>query len=252
MTNKNHQNREEAKELRSNKGGSYMIPAAILVAGVLIAGAFFYSAGSSNPAEPSQPSQSSGSAVSVDIENEPFIGDPNAPVTMVWFSDMNCMFCRRFAQETFPKIVKDYVQNGKVKVVKKAFITMGEDSYVLHRASQAVWEMVGKEKPELYWRWAKAISDDQPTRKKNSKPVMEDIISTTQKVDGMDAEELVEKIGTISREEIQNDIEQGRQRGISGTPGFVIYKTGSDTGTTVSGAQPYTVFQQTLDQLLES
>ena len=42
-------------------------------------------------------------------------GKADAPVTMVDFSDFQCPFCGRYAATTFPQIMKDYVDSGKVK-----------------------------------------------------------------------------------------------------------------------------------------
>ncbi|QKQ98383.1 thioredoxin domain-containing protein [Candidatus Nanohaloarchaea archaeon] len=202
-----------------------------------------------------QDNKDGGNTVSVaDLtwENDPVLGSKDAEVTLVWFSDLNCMYCRRFAQNTFPQIRENYVSQGEVRVVKKDFITMGANSVTLAKASQAAWQLVGEENPKVYWRWTDAISENQPERKRNSQTVTEDIISTTREVDGIKAEQLREKMKEISREEIQQDIQDGKQRGISGTPGFLIFRTGSDEATQMTGAQPYSVFKSEINKLLES
>lgn len=185
-------------------------------------------------------------------EDDPVLGNKDAEVTLVWFSDLNCMYCRRFAQNTFPQIRENFVNSGDVRVVKKDFITMGENSFTLAKASQAAWQLVGEENPEVFWTWSDTISENQPERKKNSKSVTEDILSTTRNIDGIDAEQLRQKMKEIDRQEIQEDISQGKQRGISGTPGFLIFKTGSGQATTMTGAQPYSTFESEIKNLLES
>lgn len=50
---------------------------------------------------------------SVDIGHLPALGDKNAKVTIIDFSDFECPFCRRFFEETFSKIKKDYIDTGK-------------------------------------------------------------------------------------------------------------------------------------------
>ena len=44
--------------------------------------------------------------------------------------------------------------------------------------------------------------------------------------------------------EVEKDLEDGQASGVTGTPAFFI------NGQLVSGAQPFTVFQQIIDQLL--
>jgi protein-disulfide isomerase len=52
----------------------------------------------------------------VDVANGtlPVLGNPNAPVKIVEFSDFECPFCRRFYQDTFPQLKKEYIDTGKV------------------------------------------------------------------------------------------------------------------------------------------
>lgn len=45
------------------------------------------------------------------------IGDLAAPVTIIEFSDFECPFCRRFALETEPALVKTYVEQGQVRFI---------------------------------------------------------------------------------------------------------------------------------------
>ncbi|MEX0587505.1 MAG: thioredoxin domain-containing protein, partial [Patescibacteria group bacterium] len=55
--------------------------------------------------------------VEVSVDDDPVIGDPNAPVTIVEFVDFECPFCKSFFEETFPKIKSDYIDTGKVRFV---------------------------------------------------------------------------------------------------------------------------------------
>jgi hypothetical protein len=45
------------------------------------------------------------------------LGNPNAPVTMIEFADLQCPFCRDYALNALPAIVQEYVRPGKVKLV---------------------------------------------------------------------------------------------------------------------------------------
>ena len=53
-----------------------------------------------------------------DIETR---GNKAAPVTMIEFSDYQCPFCKRHFQQTVPRLVKDYVDSGKVRYVFRDF-----------------------------------------------------------------------------------------------------------------------------------
>jgi protein-disulfide isomerase len=56
------------------------------------------------------------------------LGNPNAPVTLVQFEDLQCPFCRAYTVNEFPSLVRDYVRSGKVKVVFRNFTFIGNDS----------------------------------------------------------------------------------------------------------------------------
>lgn len=61
----------------------------------------------------------------------PIQGKLSAPITIVEFGDFQCGFCARFAKETEPKINETYIQNGKVNMIFKNFVTHGPDSYTV-------------------------------------------------------------------------------------------------------------------------
>jgi protein-disulfide isomerase len=56
------------------------------------------------------------------------LGNPNAPVTMVEYIDLQCPFCQQFETQVMPDIIKNYVRNGKVKVEARILAFLGPDS----------------------------------------------------------------------------------------------------------------------------
>lgn len=63
------------------------------------------------------------------------LGDPQAPILLVEFVDLQCPFCRQFAAESWPDIVARYIRTGKVKMELRLTGLLGEDST---RANKAV------------------------------------------------------------------------------------------------------------------
>jgi protein-disulfide isomerase len=76
------------------------------------------------------------------------LGNPQAPVTMVEFADLQCPFCREFALGGLPAIVREYVRPGKVKLVFAGLAFIGPDSEAALRATYAaglqsrLWEFL--------------------------------------------------------------------------------------------------------------
>ena len=54
-------------------------------------------------------------------DDDAFLGDKDAPVTIVEFSEYQCPYCERHVRETVPQIMEKYVDTGKVKYVFRDF-----------------------------------------------------------------------------------------------------------------------------------
>ena len=227
---------------------------AILVAGVLIAGAVIYSSKGNSGAVAVQGAQQQVAAqaaqpIAVDISKvktagEPFVGKVDAPVTVAYWYDYQCPFCQRNEQVAMSQLVKDYVDSGKVKIVFKDYAFLGPDSQTLGQYSRAVWEAA----PDKFYLWHKAIFDNQGTEN-TGWATKEKILSITTGVLGANVtskvSQLVATKGTDYQKQMEADKTEGTQMGITGTPGAII-------GTQlVSGAQPYASFKKTIDAALQ-
>ncbi len=179
----------------------------------------------------------------VDIENEPFIGDKDAPVVMAYWLDYQCPFCKRFETETMPTLIENYVNTGKLKIVFKDFQFLGEDSTTAGLFANAIWELY----PQSFQAWNQAMYEKQDDENAGFGK-KEDIIALTRTISGIDADKvasLVESKGQAYQQELSEDSTEGTKFGVSGTPGFVIGES------SVTGAQPLSVFTQIIDALLQ-
>jgi protein-disulfide isomerase len=59
--------------------------------------------------------------VVMDVAQEPFQGDANAPLTLVEMTDFQCPFCGRHVKSRIPEIMKNYVSTGKLRYVVRDF-----------------------------------------------------------------------------------------------------------------------------------
>lgn len=57
----------------------------------------------------------------IGIDDDPLLGPADAKVTIIEFGDYQCPSCRAFWRETLPRIKKDYVDTGKVRIVFRDF-----------------------------------------------------------------------------------------------------------------------------------
>ncbi len=99
---------------------NFSVPVAIVVAGILIAGAVYFFAnkgavqGATNLAlQPSQGDTASLDKMRAITKDDHVRGNPNAPVKIVEYSDTECPFCKRF-HVTMKQIMDEYRKGGNV------------------------------------------------------------------------------------------------------------------------------------------
>lgn len=213
----------------AEKSSPFFIPGAIIIAGVLIAGAIVYTNSMTNPTG-GKGNQLAGAVPVVEgdlSDNDPALGDPNAPVTIVEFSDFQCPFCGRFFQQTEPQIIEKYVKTGKAKFVYRDFAFLGQESEWAAMAAECANEQ-GK-----FWEYHDYLFTHQDGEnegtfdKKNLKTFAGKIALDQTRFDScLDGDKYLE--------EIRKDTEAGRTAGVSGTPTTFI------NGKAVVGAVPFT------------
>ena len=193
-------------------------------------------------------SNPSSTIILVSLDDDPVKGDPNAPITMVEFSDFQCPFCARFFTETLPLIQKNYIDTGKVKFVYRDFPIPS----IHQNAIPAAIAAECADEQGMFWEYHDKIFENQILWKDLDN---QNVVSTFEQF----AKELDLDTDTFNTclesakylDEVQNDLNDGVSYGVAGTPGFFIGNEKIGYGM-VSGAQPYAAFQQVFDQLLVS
>lgn len=192
------------------------------------------------PAAPSAPAPA-GDPPSID--DDAVLGDEDAPVTIVEFTDYQCPFCQRHYEQTYGQIKSQYVDTGKVKLVVRDYpLSFHPNAQPAAEAAECAgdqdkyFEMHDKLFGGLS-AWGN-LPDAKPTFEQYAQEIGLDVA---------DYKDCVAK-GTHTQE-VQQDMADGSAAGISGTPGFwVIGPDGK--GEMISGAQPFTNFQATIDKYL--
>ncbi|MDB4991762.1 MAG: disulfide bond formation protein DsbA [Parcubacteria group bacterium] len=216
----------------------YLTPIAILLAAVIIAFALFYGHGASKNATDGT---GAGAAAAVDVKNiktdgDPYIGQANAPQTMVLFYDYQCPFCKQFELGVTPKLVEQYVKTGKLKIVFKDFQFLGNDSIDAAVFGRAVWES----QPDKFYEWYVAMfnaQDDEGDQGFGDLASIEKLAGTIKGLDVAKADALVKSKRPAYESAITADRAEGAALGINGTPTIVV---GKQVLTGLSSDQYYT------------
>ena len=65
------------------------------------------------------------------------LGSPNAPIRLVEYADLQCVYCGAWARDVFPTLVRRYVRTGKVQLEFRGLAFVGDDSRVGLRTALA-------------------------------------------------------------------------------------------------------------------
>ncbi|MBK8901494.1 MAG: thioredoxin domain-containing protein [Anaerolineaceae bacterium] len=190
-------------------------------------------------AQAAQPQPPSG-PVDIPIENAYAIGNPNAPVTIVEYTDFQCPFCSRHFEQTFSQLKEDYIDAGVVYYVFKDFPLTQIHPQAVAAANAA--RCAGEQDAYLAMHdvlfanqseWSGRSDADTLFNQYAAEMALDETAFATCLTEGR------------YEEQIYADLNEGSSFGVSGTPAFFL------NGYFLSGAQPYNTFVDAVAFLLE-
>lgn len=167
----------------------------------------------------------------IDVDDDPSLGPPDAPITIVEFSDFNCPYCKRFHGETFPALLAAYPD--QIHFVYRDFPVVG--GFEAAQAAECANEQGG------FWPFHDLLlSGNEPTLNANAYGVYADEL-------GLDSQALLDCVESGQfTDEVEADARYASGLGVTGTPTFFI------NGIPLVGAQPIQAFQQVIDSELSN
>lgn len=180
--------------------------------------------------------QTSNASATVDFEEFPALGDEDAPVTIVEYSDYGCPHCRDYVLNTSEQVIEEYVESGQVRYVVHSF-NLGRPETAL--AAEASW-CAADQGESQFFDYQYHVFDNFGTPYNQS-----NLIALAEDVEGIDVDAFS---SCLSSRTHQNDVEIARRsasnRGISSTPTFFI------NDQKIEGNQPFEVLQSVIEQEL--
>jgi len=192
------------------------------------------------------PTEQSKITIKISADNDPIIGNPDAPITIIEFSDFQCPFCARFYTQTLPLIHEEYIESGKVKLVFRDYPIQ---SIHPNAVPAAVASECANEQGKFKEMHDMLFENQSEWSRQDTTDVLSLFSQYATKIQ-LEQETFDScLINGKYLEEIKKDLDDGRDYGVSGTPGFFV---GNDQIGYVElrGAQPFDSFKKIIDAQL--
>jgi protein-disulfide isomerase len=219
------------------KENKMLIPGAIVVAGILIAGAMFFGGGESND--------------SPDVGDEPdinfneisnddhILGNPDARIKVVEYSDIDCPFCSTFHQ-TMHQVIDEYGMDGDVAWVYRHFpiAQLHPDATRKAVASECVADL-GDD--TAFWNYLDILFERDES--------VGDLASIAAEV-GVDSAEFTTCLNSGRFDSnVADDLADAQRAGGRGTPHSLIIVEGEMVGA-IPGALPFDSVKAQIDNII--
>ncbi len=223
------------------------IPIAILIGFAMIAAAIFFSGGITGKAPTTgneAPAELATKSIRPVDESDHILGNPNAPIVFVEYSDFDCPFCKKYHEETIKPIMEEYGSTGKVALVFRQFPLqqLHPNAPKIAEATECVAELGGN---DAFWKFVDLIFGE---REINAQTDMTKLTTyaTTVGVDSTAFTTCLDESRYAT--DVNADLADGANAGVTGTPNTFVL-VGNQQGS-INGAQPYEVVKQLIENIL--
>ncbi|MDD5547627.1 MAG: thioredoxin domain-containing protein [Candidatus Pacebacteria bacterium] len=233
----------------------FLLPASILIAGILVAGSVIYSTGlktSGTGGTANIQQVVAGDAAKLE-KDDPVIGDAKAPVTVIIYSDPSCPFCGAAAGQNkevmdylkqrmptwtaaVPGIMEEYVKTGKVRLAFRYFPGHG-------KGVEAMKMMLCANDQGKFWEVHDKFFANQPLMENGQNDKLKELMAGM----GLDMNKINSCLTSKKYDsKLDKDTASGKALNIQGTPALVINGQKME-----EGAQPFAAVKEIIDGLLK-
>lgn len=229
------------------------IPAAIIIVGVLIAGAIIYSKDKNTIGTAvDAPQQQQAAQQTGDLEkmtpissSDHIRGNPNAPVKIVEYSDTECPFCKRF-HDTMKQVMNEYGKDGKVAWIYRHFPL--DQLHTKARNEAVAFECANEQGGnDKFWSYADRLYEITPANNGLDPAELPKIAEYV----GLDKTKFITCLASTKYDKhIEEEVQNAQTTGGNGTPwSIVIGENGKKYP--LSGAQPISAIKQLIEIALQ-
>ncbi len=168
-----------------------------------------------------------------------FLGNPEAPVTVVEFIDYQCPYCERYYRTIYPELKKNYIDTGKIKFALHNLAFLGDESVQAAAASKCASEQ------SKFWEYSAALFKNQDGEnlggfetKKLKEIARENGLESTAFNTCIDSKKYISVV--------EKETDSAKAYGFDGTPVTVV------NNKVIMGAQPFKIFSDIIEENLKS
>lgn len=158
----------------------------------------------------------------IDYENQPFIGDENAPVEIIEFGDYKCPHCGEFNSSMVPLIKEEFIDTGKAKFYFMNYSFIAPDSTTAALYAETVFQELGS---EVFWEFHDLLFANQATEEGQENYMDENFLTAV--LAEVASTEEVKQVGQAFRDNkgdasLDKDMEMANKLGVNSTPAIYI------------------------------
>ena len=172
----------------------------------------------------------------------PVLGNKDAKVTLVEFSDFQCPFCEQFYTDLLPQLKKEYIDTGKAKLAFRHYPLeqIHPNAQKAHEASECANEQ------DKFWDYHDLLFKNQQEWAGLEDAAAQAKFGEYATSLGLDGNSFTECLANDKMtNKITKDLEDGNNAGVQGTPATFV------NGILISGAVPFSEFKAAIDKALE-
>jgi len=194
-----------------------MLGVATAVAAVIVVAAILMSQGRAEDDNASEPPR-----VERVAQAGVYLGDPDAPATLIEFADLQCPFCAEFATEELPGVIDSYVRDGRLRLELRLLAFIGPDS---ERARQVAHAAALQDR---MWNYTERFFRNQGPE--NSGYATNSFLQRlARQTPGLDVDQLADDFANPEAEALTRQAERlGRRLQVDGTPSFYLVRDGGE------------------------
>jgi protein-disulfide isomerase len=189
-----------------------------------------------------RPGSGDAAEVRMNLEGGPWLGNKDAPFTLVEFTDYQCSYCRQFHLSTFPELKKQYIDTGRLRFASRD-MPLDFHSNAAHAAEAA--RCAGEQ--GMFWE----LRDRLITHADRLAPADIGGYAREIKLDALQFQNCLAS-GKYA-DVVKKDVATAEGFGVNGTPTFLLGKSTPDgvSGVILVGALPFAAFEARLKALVE-